>query len=232
MNTTIMMDYLVQLEKERQLFHKYTLIDTGKMPSENFNIKLAPRLTKKAQDYGFPLKIMNMICSLDETNRNIIRINQTWEMINSNSEEITVFNTMSLHIINSANAHIIHDIRRFIDDIISIHWILSQTEIVTEVKMCGLGPYLSDANRVYNPFDSFRDFLMLINDIENAYKHSIANNMSTLIGRDEPYIFALYSKNNKNFFHPQLIQVPLKELIVQFNKFYKTSFLLLENVDK
>lgn len=194
------------------------------MPSENFNIKLAPRLTKKAQDYGFPLKIMNMICSLDETNRNIIRINQTWEMINSNIEEITVFNTMSLHII--------HDIRRFIDDIISIHWILSQTEIVTEVKMCGLGPYLSDANRVYNPFDSFRDFLMLINDIENAYKHSIANNMSTLIGRDEPYIFALYSKNNKDFLHPQLIQVPLKELIVQFNKFYKTSFLLLENVDK
>lgn len=194
------------------------------MPSENFNIKLAPRLTKKAQDYGFPLKIMNMICSLDETNRNIIRINQTWEMINSNIEEITVFNTMSLHII--------HDIRRFIDDIISIHWILSQTEIVTEVKMCGLEPYLSDANRVYNPFDSFRDFLMLINDIENAYKHSIANNMSTLIGRDEPYIFALYSKNNKDFLHPQLIQVPLKELIVQFNKFYKTSFLLLENVDK
>ena len=48
------------------------------MPSENFNIKLDPRLTKKAQDYGFLLKIMNMICSLDETNRNLIRINQTW----------------------------------------------------------------------------------------------------------------------------------------------------------
>ena len=54
--------------------------------------------------------------------------------------------------------------------------------------------------------------------------------MSTLIGRDEPYIFALYSKNNKDFLHPQLIQVPLKKLILEFNNFYKQSFLLLESV--
>ncbi len=226
----LMVDYYQQIESERKLFNRYILIDTGKMPSENFNIKLVPKLSKKAQDYGFLLKTMNMICSLDETNRNIIRVNQAWELIIKNIEEINVFNTRTIYIINSANAHIIHDIRRFIDDIISIHWILLQTERVTEVKMTGLGSYLSDTNKSYKPFDSFKDFLTKINDIENAYKHSIANNMSTLIGRDEPYIFALYSKHNKDFLNPRLIEIPLKDLISEFNKFYKQSFLLIESI--
>lgn len=231
MNMSVMVDYISQIELEKQLFHKYTLIETGKTPSENFNIKLSPKISKKAQDYGFLLKIMNMICSLDETNRNIIRVNQAWESINNSNEESMIYNTRTLHIIHSANAHIIHDIRRFIDDIISMHWILSQQVFVSDVKISGLGNYLNNMNKEYKVFDNFKSFLTLINDIENAYKHSIANNMSTLIGRDEPYIFALYSKNNKNFLNPRLIDIPLKELIMNFNEFYKISFSMLENIN-
>jgi len=33
---------------------------------------------------------MNMICSLDETNRNIIRVNQAWECINNSNEDINL----------------------------------------------------------------------------------------------------------------------------------------------
>lgn len=230
MNQVLMVNYFNQIEKEKLLSKRYTLIDTGKMPSENFNATILPKLPQKAQEYGFPLKLLNMIGSLDETNRNIIRVNQAWESISNSSEENEIYNTRNLYTIHSANAHIIHDIRRFIDDIISIHWILSQPKTVTDVKIDGLGNYLCDANKEYKEFDIFRSFLKQINDIENAYKHSIANNMSTLIGREEPYIFALYSKNNKNFLTPRLIEISLKQVITEFNDFYRYSFSLIEGI--
>lgn len=225
-NQEIMINYLNQIRIERQLFNKYTLINTGKMPSENFNKNIMPKLSKRAQDYGFRQKIINMICSLDETNRNIIRVNQAWESVVNADEESMIFNTRNNFIIDSANAHIIHDIRHFIDDVISIIWILNQSEVVRNVAVDCIGKYLH--NNTYTDFNIFTDFFIKVNDIENAYKHSFPNNMSSLIGRDEPCIFALDAKRNTDFFNPEIIGISLKKLIEEFNRFYKFSMKLIE----
>lgn len=230
MNHELISKYQKQIEAEKELFNKYILIDTGKMPSENFHVKYLPMISKKAQDYGFLLKITNMICALDETNRNIIRVNQAWESFVTSDENSMIFNTLNCYTIESVNAHIIHDIRRFIDDVIAIHWILLQPGNVQNVAMKGLGTYLSDANKDYKVFDSFLPFLQMVNDIENAYKHSVSNNMSTLIGKDEPCIFALYSKHNKDFLNPKMIGISLNQLITGFNTFYKFALSEIEKI--
>ena len=197
------------------------------MPTENMNVKLLPRLSKKAQDYGFLLKLINMITGLDQTNKNLITLNENWLFLNQNFEKVSIFNSSIYNSINSLNSYVIHDIKHFIDDTISICWVLSQPAIVTDVEIDSIGKYKNNTAD-YHDFDKFNSFFDIVNDIENAYKHHISNNMSSLYGRDEPCIFALYAKGNKSFLNPELKGISLKVLVTEFNKFYKYSMNLIE----
>ena len=111
-------EYYKQLELERQWFDKYTLIRTGKLPSEVFNSTILPSRTDKIVQYGFEIKFMNMVCSLDTTNVNLLQAYQLWEKIRDRS--IADSNQWIFNYINSLNSYIIYDIRHFIDDIISV----------------------------------------------------------------------------------------------------------------
>ena len=121
--------------------------------------------------------------------------------------------------------------KHFVDDIIAVCWVLKQSKIVENVEVASIGTYLkryNAGNHTFNDFDNFVGFFTLINDIENAYKHHIPNNMTMIKGRDEACIYAFYSPQNKNFLHPQLKGVSLSNLVDQFNEFYKFSFTVIE----
>lgn len=220
-------DYLQQLETEREWFQKYCLIETGKLPSESMNVKFLPKLSPKAEAFGLTAKMINMILSLDSANENIVEAYHIWELGKNIAPETLIFNTKLWRKRNSLNSYIIQEIRRFIDDAISICWVLSQQGTVQKIEIDSIGSYLKKRN-VYKEFDDFYVFFTLVNNISNAYKHSFSNNMETRVGREEPYICALDSNRNKEVFAPYLIEVSLRELISDFNCFYHYTFNLIE----
>lgn len=220
--------YFEKIATERALFSKYTLIRNGKTPSENLNYNMLPKLSAKAEEYGFTLKIVNMISSLDITNENIVLVNDIWTMLCTHNSQTIVFNTYYWTKLNRLSAYIVYDIRHFVDQIIAMAWILAQSEPFSKVKVDCIGAYLHDSD--FSLFDEHLSFLQQLNDISNAYKHSISNDMTSLIGRDEPCVFALDGNHNKNVFNPQMYGISLRELITLFNSFYQTAFKILENL--
>ena len=221
--------YLEKIATERAWFYKYTLIQTGKTPSENFNCNILPQLSTKAVDYGFTVKLLNMISGLDITNENIVLVNDIWTMLQTNDSQTIVFNTYYWAKLNQLCAYIVYDIRHFVDQIIAMTWVLTQAEPFVNVKVDCIGAYLHDSK--FTLFDNHILFLQQLNDISNAYKHSISNDMASLIGRDEPCIFALDGNHNKNVFNPKVYGISLKDLVASFNSFYKDAFKILEGIN-
>jgi len=71
-----------------------------------------------------------------------------------------------------------------------------------------------------------RDFetsLRRLNEISNAYKHSFINSDITLVGRDEPIVFALALKRNRLDKSPQFHSVALSDVVKQFSSFYERA---------
>lgn len=223
-------EYQEKLNKEKELFKKYVHIDTGKLPSENFNGNIISFLSDTTEENGLFLKWMNMLCQLDETNNNIISACKLWELIKDDHPKKYVFNTSIFFKIQALNSYIIHDIKRSIDDIISTIDFLKNNCKCIKVDCIGRNfydnkrPCLSKIGH----FDEQRDFLIKVNDLENAYKHSFTNNFSNLYGKDEPCIFAVYSKNNLNFKNAKIIGITLKELTEEYNTFYNKAKCIVE----
>lgn len=68
--------------------------------------------------------------------------------------------------------------------------------------------------------------------MSNAYKHSYANSDFSVIGKDEDCFVALYSKYNdfNNDSVPYVISI--NYIVQEFNKFYKFSFKLIDQLTK
>ncbi len=218
-------EHIKQIEIEKQWFEKFNLIRTGKLPSEPMNNSLLPQVSEKNKEYYFEDKFTNMICSLDTTNVNLVCAHGVWEKtLNS---EINEINKWAYNYLNSLHSYIIHDIKRFIDDVISICWLFQQSEQVDFVDVDCIGTYLRKYNagdHSFNDFDNFVDFFRLINDMDNAYKHHVSNNMMYVRSMDEARILALCAKNNIGFSCPLLKLISLHDLVTEFNKFYEFSF--------
>ena len=222
--------YVDMIAKEKEVLEKNVLIDTGKVPHENFRVDLLPGFPKeKAQVYGFTQKMVILICGLDLTNENLIQLYETWQMIHNNLIDIQFFNTYYIMKLVKLQEYIIHDIKHFIDQMIAIMWCLSQQQIVEAIEISSIGEYLNKQEQI-GELSVFCDFFMLINDIENAYKHSVANDTGIIDGREEACFTALYSKHNKNYFNPEFYCVPVKEVVEKFNEFYRKIFQLLGNM--
>ncbi len=219
--------YEKEIEEQRKWFEKYPLVKTGKMPREDFHNKFLPHLPEEASHNGLLIKLMNMVGSLDSVNENIVKLAENYEYICNNNPMVDSHTFQAYRRNYSLCSYIVADIRRFIDDMISICWCLSQTEKVENIEVDDIGHYLSKKSK-YNDFERFRGFLKLINDLANSYKHSTTNNVQMLIGRDEPCIFAFYARYNRNISNPEIFGVTVRELVDQFNEFYDYSFHLIE----
>ena len=222
-------NYLDRIVKEQFVLESHVHIQTGKTPSENMNYSLLPKLSQAAKEYGFEIKLISMICSLDVVNENIIFANNIWNMINNKDIQTLLFSTYYFTKLNRTLDHIVYDIRHFVDQAISIVWILSQPNPVTRIMVDSIGSYLNDSN--FTPFDKYIPFLQQLNDISNAYKHSIPNDMLMVLGKNEPCIYALDANHNKDIFHPQMYGISLSELVVSFNSFYKRFFEIMEQLN-
>lgn len=168
---------------------------------------------------------MNMLIQLDFVNLDLIELHDLWRKAIESSMDVSYL----IGRINFLNSHVIHDIRRYIDDIISICWVLKHPTS-KRVRIDDIGKYLNHVNGggAWTDFVNFCPFFKVVNDIENAYKHSFLNNTDIMIGRDEPCIFAIDSNHNSDIFAPVLNSISLVRLVDGFNEFYHYSFELIE----
>ena len=217
-----MIEHDEKVKQQKGWIEKYPLIKTGKVPIENFNDKVLPKLSKKAVDYGFQILLIQLVAELDITNENIVEYCDLWKEIRTKSGRFLIENSY----LNFKESHlgksIVHDLKHFADMMISIVWTLSQEDVVTKVEIDGIGKYLKNKKSL-GCFSEYVDFLTVLNEMDNTQKHAVTNQMGMLIGRDEPCFHCIDSNHNKDIWHVGVKNVSVAQTIEQFNSFYKFS---------
>ena len=226
-------EILKQKECDIELKKQNILIDTGMLIHENINMNKMPKVSKKLNnEYSFDMKFFNLISGLSITNELICKSNLLFNQIKNNTREILIFNSYSFTKLQKLNEYIVYDLKKYIDEVISITWLLKQAEKVEDISIHNIGSYLNNSkNGDYTEYDNFKDFFEKINDLDNAYKHSYTNSaVAPNIGTEKNYIVVYYSKYGKKIRKPEIVDIELDELINKFNDFYNYSFELIENL--
>lgn len=216
-----MIEYDEKVKQQKEWLEKYPLIKTGKVPIENFNVRLLPKLSQKAVDYGFHILLMQLVNELDIANENIVDYIELWREKHENSERVCVINNYLYAKERYLGKSIVHDLKHFVDMMISIVWTLSQKDIVKAIEIDGIGKYLYQKS--FRCFDEYHDFLDTLNKMDNVQKHAITNQITQLIGKDEPCFYCVDSNHNKDIWHVGVKIVSVSKTIEQFNSFYKFS---------
>lgn len=117
---------------------------------------------------------------------------------------------------------IIMHLRKSIDDCISLLSIATncfyknkKTKISRPFE--SIGECLEQIDR-YKIFKIHKNYLNTINSISNGFKHCIANNITSKIGKDEPCVFVY--ENDGSYYNE--IGITLNTLIKGFNEFFTT----------
>lgn len=229
-------EYQKLLEQCKEYRKKYKLIDNGKEIIENFNANLIPNFNSYKNPYiNVVLKFMKLITDLDIVNQNIIESHEIWQKIRKSEQPnytIMLFNTYLYKRLNKLHEYIIFDLKHFTDEMISTVSIIKGFLIDNNVYISSVGEYLKKNEKNFNDFDQFLDLFDKLNNLSNAYKHSYANSEFSAIGRDENCFVALYSKFNNFDNQPVPYVISVNYIVEEFNKFYKFSFELIDNLTK
>ena len=216
-----MIEYDEKVKQQKEWLEKYPLIKTGKVPIENFNVRLLPKLSQKAVDYGFHILLMELITELDITNERIVDFFELWREKHENSGNVFVINNYIYTKERCLGKNIVHDLKHFADMMISIVWTLSQKDMVKAIEIDCIGKYLNQ--RSFRCFDEYHDFWDTLNKMDNVQKHAITNQITQVIGKDEPCFYCVDSNHNKDIWHVDVKIVSVSKTIEQFNAFYKFS---------
>jgi hypothetical protein len=117
---------------------------------------------------------------------------------------------------------VIYWLRKTVDELIGLHHVLAERQKTgrypSRVAPDSIGRLLQqDVPTLYRGHVSF---LRTLNDIANAYKRSFLNSDLTLMGKDEPIVYALGLRQNDLSNEPTLHAVPLREVVSQFDTFF------------
>lgn len=228
-------EYQKKLEECRNYRKKYLLIENGKEIIETFNVSLLPKFNSYEDPYVNQfLKYMKLITDLDVVNENIIESHEIWSDIKKTeiSVENSIYNTYKYKRLNKLNEYIIFDLKHFVDEVIATISVIKGYTIDKKVYISSIGAYLSKKQKNFDDFDNFTDLFQKLDDLSNSYKYSYANSDFNAIGRDEDCFISLYSKYND--FDNQIIPyvVSIDYIVQEFNKFYKFSFELIDELTK
>lgn len=232
-NVDVQEKILKQKAYDTELKKKNILIDTGILIHDNINMNKIPKISEALnEEYGFDIKFINLISGLSITNELICESNLLFDKIKNDFEEVLIFNSYSFIKLQKLNEYIVYDLKKYIDEVISITWLLKQKIYVEDIIINSIGEYFKKGKTYgYNEYDKFEKLFHNLNDLDNAYKHSYTNNaVPPTIGIEKNYIVVYYSKYGKKIKNPDKIDIKLDELINLFNVFYKYSYQLIEKL--
>jgi hypothetical protein len=202
------------------------LIDNGKKPNELYNARLGFWLPPQTPYGNFQLKFMKIVERLDEANRKIEESFGFWERIIASPNGMQFDNVYPRHVF--ANEQAIYMMRRAADELISLIWCLSEHEKTgaypETIKVDCLGDVLKTAEKkkpivLYQPH---LNFIEILNEVANAFKHSFINSDINLFGAQEPCVHALGLKDNRLSAGEKFHNVALAALVRDYSAFYQT----------
>ena len=126
--------------------------------------------------------------------------------------------------------HLVSDLKMILDELISLFYILEKYKIdgdyPRKIRISSIGELLTEHEKEESTkllfFKPYIEFLQNINEVTNSYKHSFVNSDILFYRQlNEPIVYA--GKNHfNNFDRPRtLISIPLKEIILNFNRMFK-----------
>lgn len=212
---------------------KYKLIENNHLIHENINsLKIKPIIPNDKDNYGLNVAILNMMLSMNITNELVVESHEIYNKIKSNSIDIQVLNSYYYAKYYELNRMIVHNIRHYCDEIITIFYLLSSSAIVSDIGIGSISAYflLDEDKRIYKTYE---DFLHIILDLDNSFKHFFSEVISpNRIGVDNNCIVTYYSKYGKNFLNPNKLSYKLDDIIILFNSFYKEFIKKVEELCK
>jgi len=128
-----------------------------------------------------------------------------------------------LGILHHTQEEVVYWLRRCADELACLDVVIAQWNATgqcpTKVKPDCIGHLVDDA-KALAPFKQCEAFLRTLNEVSNAYKHSFINAQLTLLGADQPRVFAYALGRNNLKNQPQFYEVNLADVIEGFNVFF------------
>ncbi len=210
--------------EDHSLF-EYAFIDTqyvginGSLDPRGAAYSVVLSIKDKIDAFDYARVFTYMVVDLDCTNLVLSQLYLTWEKIkngdNAEMQSLQIFEYNKLGMI------FVHDIKCFIDKIIGLFWCHEHNgSDIWKVEEDGIGKYLNSKDKSIVLLKNYEDFFTRINDIDNAFKHSIINLHNPRIGVDAPCICVNYCKYNDYSKKPDEKTEEVKSLVGDFNKFY------------
>ena len=200
-------------------------IDNGKSPSELYNASLGFWLPPDSPYGNLTLKLMKLCERIDEANLRLTESCAFWEQARADGTPPN--NASQRH--TYANEQAIYLLRRSADEMIALICCLYKWEAnhiyPRRIKIDSIGTLLLRLEQFpdqhLKPCSQHVPLLTVLNEISNAFKHSFVNSDISIIGRDEPLIFALSLDDNRLVSGTKFHSVSLLWLAKAFTDFYK-----------
>lgn len=203
------------------------LIENGKSPDQPYNARLEFWLPPDSPYGNFQLKLRKLCERLDEANRRLI---DTFDYWNQAMEQKTSVNLFQRH--EYAIEQAVYLMRRVADELIAMIWCLHEWEKTgdypRQIRIDCIGAALESTQQNLSKdlkvlFDPHNPVMKALNEISNAFKHSFVHSDLTLIGRDEPCVYALGLADNKLSSEMKFHNFSVSWLVREFSAFYKSG---------
>ncbi|MDO4391884.1 MAG: hypothetical protein Q4C11_02120 [Clostridium sp.] len=233
-------EFVEILDKDLINKRNNVLIENNMLIHDNMNVGyLCDLKVQFPNDIGknINIKLYKMICKINITNEFIVESNKWFEYIKNNKGKVFYLNTYSFNKIEKCNEIIIHDIKKYIEILLEIDWILRNPKATT-IKYDSLGQIIfkNDEKNNFAEFDryeGYEKFFEQINDIDNSFKHSFVNDIETFCGMEKNCITVIESKkkNKEQKINEgeKILYIILDDMIKQFNDFLRFS---IDNINK
>ncbi|MBF8709919.1 MULTISPECIES: hypothetical protein [Pseudomonas] len=201
----------------------YILIDIGMQPEEPLNVSLLLPLPANTPYGNFQLKWMDMISRLNEANRQIIISYENWCAARTGSIEDSMKDVFNKHRFSTEYA--VSGMRRVADELVALVWCMHQLrdggEIPSRVRIDTIG--LIFKHNYHGPdglFERHLNFIKLLNDLSNTFKHSFIQSDLARIGENEPLVLALNLERADLENESQFYAIKLSAFISDYNCFF------------
>lgn len=194
-------------------------ISTGKQPKQHFNVVHMLPLPADTPFGNLALKYTQIILRADHVNLLVREVFKSYTRAKASDD-----GTITHHLLLAEE--LVYWLRKTADELIALVHIIGERQSAgvypERISPDGIGPLLA-LQEIPAWAQAHCDFLRLLNEISNAYKHSFINSDAMLVGKDEPGVYALSLQRNDLKRVTQLHNIRVAELVVQFDAFFQAA---------
>lgn len=194
------------------------ILEIGKKPSDPLHVLHFLPLPAYSSYGNLALKYLKVFQRLDHANKTILHVYAQHAALRTDPSSPYLSSHLFLQ------EEIVYWLRQAADELISLASVLEEWQRTgtcpETVPMDCIGSLVASGNTTYST--ETLHFMETLNNVSNAFKHSFINTQVSLIGAEEPVVYALGLKRNKLSNTPTFYEVTLASLINGFNAFFSS----------